>query len=111
MSQNLCGRRQFDNSTPLKHAPLTFPAHCPGYPRNSMCSGGEGRTIQLRPDAKGARTTALRGSHHAIAAKEATRGWPDRPAASGQLVPSYPLLDPWPEVEFLGQRVPASGGS
>ena len=26
MSQNLSGRRQPDNSTPLKHAPLTFPA-------------------------------------------------------------------------------------
>jgi len=42
MSQNLCGRRQLDNSTPLKHAPLTFPAHCLGYPRSSMCSGGRG---------------------------------------------------------------------
>ena len=35
MSQSLCGRRQL-----LKHTPPTFPAHCLGYPRSSMCSGG-----------------------------------------------------------------------
>ena len=39
--QELGIHHHLENSTPLKHAPLTFPEHSLCYIRSSMCSGGE----------------------------------------------------------------------
>jgi hypothetical protein len=35
-----CLRTYAVDASSLKHGPPTFPAHCLGYPRSSMCSGG-----------------------------------------------------------------------
>jgi hypothetical protein len=86
MSQNLCGRRQLDNSTPLKHAPLTFPAHCLGYPRSSMCSGdGEDHPAPARRP-EGPLMDTTRPWHRFIAPREAggRASWPRSGRPSGR---------------------------
>ncbi len=73
MSQQLFPHHHLDNSTPLTHAPLMFPAHSLGRlsASGARCALEARRTIQICPEAKDSRTTALPGSHHAIAAREA----------------------------------------
>src|SRR4030095_4728611 len=60
----------------------------------ARCALEAGRTIQLRPDAKDTRTTALPGSHHAIAARARPPSPPfrnvDAPPAAVPPPPSPP---------------------